>query len=90
MSKHTPGPWLYRGKSDSVHRPPPAGTAYQYGDTIFRFHDEVGPSDEDLALILSAPELLEALKYARRFLRHADHDIAFVDAAIAKATGMQP
>ena len=30
-------------------------------------------------------ELLEALKYARRFLKPEDHDCAFVDAAIQKA-----
>ena len=62
MSKHTPGPWLYRAKSDSVHKPP-AEQPYQFGDLIFRFHDECGPNNEDLALILAAPELLEALQY---------------------------
>lgn len=30
-------------------------------------------------------ELLDALKYARRFLKPEDHDCAFVDAAIQKA-----
>lgn len=32
-------------------------------------------------------DLLEALKYARRFLRAADHDVDYVDDAIAKAEG---
>jgi hypothetical protein len=32
-------------------------------------------------------ELLEALKYARRMVRASECDIAFIDAAIAKATG---
>jgi hypothetical protein len=38
-------------------------------------------------LIAAAPDLLYALKYARRFLRKEDHDTDYVDAAIAKATG---
>ncbi|WP_395454682.1 hypothetical protein ACHMW5_13450 [Azospirillum melinis] len=33
----------------------------------------------------AAPELLEALRYARRFLKPGDHDTAYVDAVIAKA-----
>jgi len=58
---HTPGPWLHRTKSDSVHKPP-IQEPYKFGDLIFRFHDEQNPNDADLALILAAPELLEALK----------------------------
>lgn len=38
-------------------------------------------------LIAAAPDLLEALVYARRFLRPEDHDTGYVDAAIAKAFG---
>ena len=56
---HTPGPWLYRGKSDSVHRP---SETHPYGETIFRFDDEESPFYEDLNLILAAPALLEALQ----------------------------
>jgi hypothetical protein len=92
MSKHTPGPWLHRAKSDSVHRPPPYHP-YQFGDSIFRFHDEQSPSDADLALILAAPDLLEALKLA---VRQNEHDMLMTGdelrdarAAIAKATGEQ-
>ena len=36
-------------------------------------------------LFAAAPDLLEALVYARRFLKAEDHDVAFVDAAIAAA-----
>ena len=32
-------------------------------------------------------ELLEALKYARRFLSEAEHDTVFVDAIITRAKG---
>ena len=38
-------------------------------------------------LIATSPKLLEALKYARRFLKPADADTAFIDAVIAEAEG---
>lgn len=41
-------------------------------------------------LIAAAPDLYEALAYARRFLKPEDHDTAFVDAALAKAKGETP
>lgn len=59
MSKHTPGPWLGRGKSDSVHRP---CDTHPYGDQIFAFHPDYAPNDADHALILAAPKLLAALE----------------------------
>lgn len=59
MSGYTRGPWLYRGKSDSVHT---SCETHPYGPYIFSFKEESSPTDEDLALILAAPELLEALK----------------------------
>ena len=58
MNNHTPGPWLSRGKSDSVHE---SSDTHPYGCQIFRFAEDQGPSDDDLNLILSAPDLLEAL-----------------------------
>jgi len=36
---------------------------HPYGCQIFRFAEDQGPSDDDLNLILSAPDLLEALEY---------------------------
>lgn len=88
-TKHTPGPWLYRGKSDSVHRQSP-DPRYQFGDVIFQFHDDNSPSDADLTLILAAPELLAALT---QFVSHypvgvnPELDAAWNDAraAITKA-----
>lgn len=59
MSKHTPAPWLGRGKSDSVHRP---CDTHPYGDQIFAFHPDYAPNDADHALILAAPKLLAALE----------------------------
>lgn len=60
-ARHTQGPWLHRGKDDAVYTEPPEGSAYTFGQMIFKFDDENSPSDADLALILAAPELLEAL-----------------------------
>jgi hypothetical protein len=41
----------------------------------------------DCALIAAAPEMLEALRYVRRFLDPLDHDTDYVDSIIAKAEG---
>lgn len=85
MNEYTPGPWLFRGKSDSVHKAPPG--SYQFGETIFRFHEEEGPGDADLNLILAAPDLLEALKTARAYGSDSWSEwiTAKVDAALEKA-----
>lgn len=37
-------------------------------------------------LFAAAPDLLEALKYAKRFLKKEDVDMKFIDDAIKKAT----
>lgn len=42
-------------------------------------------NEDDARLISTAPELLKALKYARRWLRKEDHDTDYVDQVIAKA-----
>lgn len=92
MSKHTPGPWLGRGKSDSVHRP---CDTHPYGDQIFAFHPDYAPNDADHALILAAPKLLAALEAmigasnvdSPGYLRSCARDAAIV---IAEAKGKQP
>lgn len=93
MSTHTAGPWLYRGKSCAVYTAPPAGAKYSFGDHIFTFHEDEEPNDDDLALILAAPDLLEALK---EFVdEHSSHSLTETErlqkarTAIAKATGGQ-
>lgn len=88
MNKHTPGPWLSRGKSDSVHE---SSDTHPYGHQIFRFSEDQGPSDDDLNLILSAPDLLDALEYMLETCPGIDNsgDQARIQAraAIARARG---
>jgi hypothetical protein len=67
-TKHTPGPWLFRGKSNSVHAAPTEINGYQYGKELFRFDPENVPSVFDIDLILAAPDLLDALKAILPFI----------------------
>ena len=94
-AKHTPGPWLYRSKSDAVYTTP-SDPAYQYGSQIFRFDDEEGPNEDDLYLILAAPDLLAALQDCVVALNHFQNELCVrvnpptlenSVKAIAKATG---
>lgn len=95
MNKHSPAPWLFRGKSSAVYSAPPVGSAYTYGTHYFSFRDDAEPSCADLALILAAPELLEAARdlLASVVREHGAHgcegwpDVIAARAAIAKATG---
>ena len=73
---HTQGPWsCVPGEFFSVY-------SYVDGEPI-----AVPKTEANAALIAAAPELLEAMKYARRFLKPADADTAFIDAVITKAEG---
>jgi hypothetical protein len=54
-NKFTPGPWQYRGKSNSVHE---QCSTHPFGHTIFVFDDDAPLRDPDLSLILAAPDLL--------------------------------
>ncbi len=94
MNKHTPGPWLFRGKSNSVYTAPPPGTVYTYGSIIFSFHDVAEPSEADLALVLASPDLLEAAELVSaalaKFICHLDIEFSALTKmriAIAKARG---
>lgn len=92
-NQSTPGPWVWRGKSGSLHR---AGELpYQFGVTVlaptYEYDSGVDTlvSDADAALIAAAPDLLDAL---RAVVRIADRKTAEFDAAraaISKATGDQ-
>lgn len=84
MSKHSQRPWLYRGKSDSVHE---RCDTHPYGRQIFRFVEDEAPSDSDLNVILAAPDLLEALEAVVRVADRATDEFDMARAAIAKAKG---
>lgn len=61
----TPGPWLYRGKSNSFHKAPPEGTQYTYGDfilTVGSDDDEKPETQANIDYIAAcAPEALIAI-----------------------------
>lgn len=75
---HTPGPWLI--SEDSAVVTVRGATGEPIAELWLG-----GPIEQDARLIAAAPELLEALRYARRFLKAEDVDLLFIDAAIAKA-----
>jgi len=97
MSKlFTEGPWLREGTT--VYALMHSG--YRKGIEQFKNRFSVSvqtdrevtkeEAEATAALISAAPDLLVALVYARRFLRPADHDLEYINAAIAKAMGEQP
>lgn len=75
---HTPGPW-YRANTTNhqglvVSEATGANVAVTY-------------DDKDTNLIAVAPELLEQLQRAHRFLRKNGYSMTEIDAVIAKAGG---
>jgi len=90
-AKHTPGPWrldeIGNVESEAVHNIAVVFSAAGQVNWSGSDFDTLAHCEANARLIAAAPELLEALKYARRFLKPSDHDTAFVDAAIAKAEG---
>lgn len=79
-AKHTPGPWIFCGTHvDDSRGLPLVRSSHRDFDKI---------NCADFHLIAAAPELLEALRYARRFVDPENCDVAFIDAAIAKARGV--
>jgi hypothetical protein len=72
LAKATPGPWLYRCKSNSWHRPPPAGTQYQYGESIMDPEDDwISLKNDDIELIAEAINALPALLQLARAVQRA-------------------
>ena len=59
--KATPGPWLYRGKSNSWHAAPPEGSAYSYGHFLFT----LGGDEEDTTNGWDEPFLVAAVQFMR-------------------------
>lgn len=94
-AQHTPGPWVWQHWPDGTHTVAQSSTLGTIA-TIFP-----GPQEEEQAanarLIAAAPELLEALTWAVRFIDTyaskaagpATPEVNKCRAAIAKATGAQ-
>jgi hypothetical protein len=92
VTKHTPGPWSFLKAStwDSDL----GGFFGPNGEEVCGFGDDtqyyptegVAPSPADMALMLAAPDLLEALKALRMQCRFPDLKV-MADKAIAKAEG---
>lgn len=77
---HTPGPWVQfadQGKTVAIMPAMRAGDVCAFSKP---------PTDDDARLMTAAPDMLEALWACRAMVGHPDN-IAFIDAAIAKATG---
>lgn len=93
---HTPGPWVWRWKSGSLHQ---VGTDRPYGATVltptYGYDEGIGieVSDADDHLIAAAPDLLEALELVwDTYGMDPSIDSAIwqtARAAIAKARGVQ-
>ena len=87
---HTPGPWTDQSIDESQWGIYTVDHAVCIGQA-----SQVRPIIQDIKqvertanarLMAAAPELLEALRYARRFLKKEDHDVDYIDAIITKAT----
>ncbi|WP_336802398.1 hypothetical protein [Kaistia sp. MMO-174] len=98
--KHTPGPWVWRGKSGSLHQV--GEEPYRFGKTVlaptygYEAGAETEVSDPDACLIAAAPDLLKACQAVadvcaddseRRMASDGYTALELVLAAIAKATG---
>ncbi len=91
---HTPGPWRYGVLSNLTATPTPIGFDIIASDGPFIASTALDRED-DARLITAAPELLDALKVARRVLEVACGTTApyicealkITDHAIAKAEG---
>ena len=103
MSTHTPGPWAVHAHSafvvpaEHLNRQiggssDPAVDLATYAQEICALHwPDLHRTEAEVRanaqLIAAAPEVLAALKYARRMVNASECDIAYIDAAIAKAEG---
>lgn len=93
MSKHTPGPWKLATRKEGWVVKTRDGCVLA-GVSQFPPPAEMAPQCEfNARLIAAAPELLEALKKARRFVLSSNDPVGLelieIDSAIAKATGEQ-
>jgi len=85
--KYTPGPWVADG--------PFVGTASETRelnhDILSACHDNFNQALANAKLIAAAPDMLEALEKAEKWLKgwaSAEHELEIIQAAIAKAKGL--
>lgn len=91
MSKHTPGPWGYfRHYPEGTWHIAASPMNYTKGQHCIADVD----TEDNARLMHAAPELLEALKKARRFVLLSQEPVGAeldeIDAAVKKATGESP
>lgn len=82
MTGHTPGPWYVNGDTFDVERMD--GSFIGSKRIVARCATGDGAM-ANARLIAAAPDLLKALKYARRFLHPDDHDVSYIDGVIDAA-----
>jgi hypothetical protein len=104
--KHTPGPWAYNILPlKSYHKVPEISIYNADGHEFIRqsydtYSDQAMLSEGDACLIAAAPEMLEALELAQKFMLGVEYNdlkqgeagntYNAICAAIAKAKGEQP
>lgn len=89
MSHPTPGPWHVG--SGSAARIVYAANGWAIADAkVYHGGNKSGEDFENARLMAAAPDLLEALKRARRQLVPSECDLSFIDKAIAKAEEARP
>lgn len=87
MSKHTPGPWTFKGRTvRGPHPRDPEGRTRIVVNAIWDRGTYVGEAEANARLIAAAPELLEALEIALDCAGDAWW-AEKAEAAIAKAKG---
>lgn len=90
MRKHTPGPWHYFETADGRCRVKPLNGKYIVAECS-AMEPQCEEQRANARLMAAAPDLLEALKAARRFVVSSHEPVGSelddIDAAIAKAEG---
>jgi len=94
MGKHTPGPWYYEEGHTDSYCVCDLGLFKVYGDELEHSREAI---DADARLIAAAPELLEALEAALKWIDAVPMDVQlptmpgfdrdWVNSTIAKAKG---
>ena len=86
--KHTPAPWAAFADTDPLHEDGVICATGNGNEIRPSAGQKLGDEAADLALIATAPELLDCLRHTVRFFDQLNaHDIDNMRALIARATG---